>query len=237
MHDIIRSHPEVRFGVVHMTWDSTSPQAPYYDVPENVHWIAPSYFSMREHPEFMDMNARALKLSSRQRRELAQRIVTALDGIRHDECGPFWELYDDHINPKTTSAPLWPIMATREAMRVVQELCPADTPLANMFWLVRELISQTYAVASFEYPVAKVYHAHTSAWAAFAGAVAARQNSGAFVLTEHNLYVRDTINERLGRSMALPVTRSDWSTADVTGATGVDGMAHRDDDGRLSRCR
>lgn len=88
--------------------------------------------------------------------------------------------------------------------------------MAELFWLLRELTSQTYAVAGADYPKAAVYHAHTSGYAALAGAVAARQNRARFLLTEHNLYVRDTINERIGRSMALPVTRSDWVSADVS---------------------
>ena len=37
-----------------------------------------------------------------------------------------------------------------------------------------------------------------------------------FLLTEHNLYVRDTINTLLERNMALPVTALDWRTMDVS---------------------
>jgi len=47
------------------------------------------------------------------------------------------------------------------------------------------------------------------------GAAAARQNDGRFLLTEHNLYVRDTVNLMLDRDMALPVTATDWRTFDV----------------------
>jgi glycosyltransferase involved in cell wall biosynthesis len=51
-----------------------------------------------------------------------------------------------------------------------------------------------------------------------AAALAARQNSARFVLTEHNLYTRDTINYMLDRSMAERIRRSDWQTFEVTAA-------------------
>ncbi len=60
-----------------------------------------------------------------------------------------------------------------------------------------------------------MYHAHTTGYAAMLSAAAARQHGGNFLLTEHNLYVRDTVNTLLGRNMALPVTADDWRNFDV----------------------
>jgi polysaccharide biosynthesis protein PelF len=217
MHDIISAHPELSFGIVHITWDSKGPTTHAYEVPANVRWVAPLYLSMQEHRhDFMTMRPRQLRMATKHRERLVLEVASALGGICTDDCGPFWDLYDSHINPRTLTTPLWPVLTTRELMRLVERVCPTGTSVAELFWLLRDLSAQTFAVAGADYPRAAVYHAHTSGYAALAGAVAARQNRGRFVLTEHNLYVRDTINERLGRSMALPVKRSDWLTSDVT---------------------
>lgn len=61
-----------------------------------------------------------------------------------------------------------------------------------------------------------MYHAHTTGYASLVGAAAARQNGTSFFLTEHNLYVRDTVNTMLDRSMALRLTERDWREFDVT---------------------
>jgi len=217
MHDIITSHPSIRFGVVHITWDSKGSTTQGYEVPNNVSWITPLYLSMQEHrADFMAMRPRNLHLLPRNRGQLALEVAAALGAICADDCTPFWRLYDSRINPRYCKKPVWPLLTTRELMRLVERICPSDMSFASMFWLLRDLASQTFAVASFDYPPAAIYHAHTSGYAALAGALAARQNGAGFVLTEHNLYVRDTINQRIGRSMALPVTRSDWLTADVS---------------------
>jgi polysaccharide biosynthesis protein PelF len=217
MHDIVRSHPDVEFGVIHIGWDSSRELVPHYEVPGNVRWIAPLYLSIQEHREdFMAMDPRSLGIGPRRREELALEVLAAIEAIFADDVAPFWTLYDRYINPRTCELPLWPLLATREWMRLIEQIAPSDVPLARTFWELRNLAAQTYAIASFDYPQARVYHAHTSAYAALAGALAARQNGGRSVLNEHNLYVRDTINERIGRSMALPITRSDWLTFDVT---------------------
>ncbi|KTR80612.1 DUF3492 domain-containing protein, partial [Leucobacter chromiiresistens] len=57
---------------------------------------------------------------------------------------------------------------------------------------------------------ARVYHAHTTGYASLVAAAAARDHDAAFLLTEHNLYVRDTVNTLLGRNMALPVRTGDY---------------------------
>jgi glycosyltransferase involved in cell wall biosynthesis len=217
MHDIVCSHPEVTFGIVHITWDASGSTNHSYEVPDNVKWIAPLYLSMQEHRhDFMSMKASHLRMRAGRRRQLALEVASALGAVCADDCGPFWALYDDYLNPRTARASLWPLLTTRELMRLVERVCPPGTSLADLFWLLRDLTSQSFAIASADYPRADVYHAHTSGYAALAGAVAARQNGGRFLLTEHNLYVRDTINERIGRSMALPVARSDWLTAEVS---------------------
>ena len=65
-----------------------------------------------------------------------------------------------------------------------------------------------------EFPRATVYHAHTTGSAALLAAAAARQHETSFLLTEHNLYTRDTINHLLDRSMEHTVSSTDWRELD-----------------------
>ena len=91
-----------------------------------------------------------------------------------------------------------------------------ELPFADTFWLLREFFSLISAVLGEEMPRAHVYHAHTTGYASLIAAAAARNHGTKFMLTEHNLYTRDTINMMLERSMALPVTALDWRTAEAT---------------------
>jgi hypothetical protein len=81
---------------------------------------------------------------------------------------------------------------------------------ANLFWLLREFFSLTCAIAGDNYPKARIYHSHTTGYAGLLAAVAARQNDGRVLLTEHNLYTRDTINTLLDRNMNTVVAAADW---------------------------
>ena len=65
-------------------------------------------------------------------------------------------------------------------------------------------------------PYARVYHADTTGYASLISAAAARDNHASFLLTEHNLYVRDTVNTLLDRNMSYPVRVEDPDTFDVT---------------------
>lgn len=218
MHDILCANPGARFGIIHITWDRYAPSTPLYEVPENVAWIDHAFLSMKEHQkDFLDLKVRDLHMRSRERTELSTDLLEALRAICANDCGPIWQLYDRYMNPRTRVVPLWPILGSREFMRLVEvESSSHNMSLAALFWLIREFFALGCALAGHDYPNASVYHAHTSGYAAVAAAIAARQNDGRFLLTEHNLYVRDTINEMLDRSMALPVTRGDWSSADVS---------------------
>ena len=71
-------------------------------------------------------------------------------------------------------------------------------------------------VQSETMPRASVYHAHATGYASLLGAAAVRDHGTSFLLTEHNLYVRDTVNTLLDRNMALSITSEDYRTLDVT---------------------
>jgi glycosyltransferase involved in cell wall biosynthesis len=218
IQDIVEGNPDLTYGIIHITWDRDSPTTDLYGVPDNVLWIKTIYLSMSEHrDDFMSLTPASLRMRRSARTRLANRLFDALQAITEGDPEPMWSLYDEGMNPRTQQFPVWALLGTEEFMQVLVRRLPAlELPLTDSFWQMREFFSLAYALLNEDFPFARVYHAHTTGYASLVGAAAARQNGTSFFLTEHNLYVRDTINTLLGRSMALPVTASDWRTFDVT---------------------
>jgi len=218
VHDIVRGNQDLTFGIIHITWDTNSPQEDLYGMPSNVLWVYPVYLSMKDHVEdFSRLRPRDLRLRSAARRVLADRLFDALDAITQGDTAPMWRLYDEGMNPRTRTFPLWALLGTQEFMAETRDRLPhLGLSLVDTFWLLREFFSLACAVLGGDFPRARVYHAHTTGYAALLGAAAARQNGTKFLLTEHNLYVRDTVNMMLNRSMAKTLTARDWREFDVS---------------------
>jgi len=173
---------------------------------------------MSEHEQdFRALTPRDLRMRPAARTRLAHRLFDAAQAVIDGNPQPMWELYDEGMNPRTRQYPLWALLGTKEFMVASRErLASLDLPLVDSFWLMREFFSLACAVLGEDLPKARVYHAHTTGYAALIGAAAARQNDATFLLTEHNLYVRDTVNLMLDRSMALPLSAGDWREFKVT---------------------
>ena len=218
VHDIVTSNPEISYGIIHITWDSAAPKTDLYGMPENVRWVHPVFLSMQEHRgTFMALTPKALGMNARERAALARRLFDALQAITEGEMAPMWQLYDEGMNPRTRRYPVWALLGSREFLHELQSrLATLGLSLAETFWLMREFFSLSYALLADDLPQATVYHAHTTGYASLVSAAASRQHGARFLLTEHNLYVRDTVNTLLGRNMALRVRGDDWREFDVT---------------------
>ena len=126
---------------------------------------------------------------------------------RAGDVNPLWKLYDEGINPATRSYNLFGLFGTREFMQAIAGLgFFSEAPFGELFWKVRDFVSILFAILHERMPHARVYHAHTTGYAALIAAAAARDHGTSFLLTEHNLYIRDTVNTKLERNMARPVT-------------------------------
>jgi len=217
MHDIVKENPFITFGIIHIAWDSHGSREDLYGMPRNVQWVHHVYLSMQEHRDtFMAAQPKELGMRPRERTQLAHRLFDALAAIVTGDVAPFWQLYDEGLNPRTRSFSMWPILGTKEFMSTaMHRLQSLGLTFTDTFWLLREFFSLGYALLSTDVPKARVYHAHTTGYASLLGAAGARQNGGKFLLTEHNLYVRDTVNFLLDRSMDLPLTDRDWREFDV----------------------
>ena len=218
VQDIVEGNPDLTFGIIHIAWDSDAASTALYQVPPNVLWVHTVFLSMQEHrDDFRRLRGQALGMGRAARARLAHRVYDVLESILAGEMEPTWKLYDEGMNPRTQTYPLWALLGTKEFMTATRDRLPGlGLPLTDTFWLLRDFFSLACAVLGHDFPAARVYHAHTTGYASLLGAAAARQNDGQFLLTEHNLYVRDTINTLLERSMRLPVTVSDWREFEVT---------------------
>ena len=209
VHDIVSENPDLTFGIIHIAWDSNSPQEDLYGVPENVKWVRVIYLSMEEFKEEFahDCDPTHLRMNARQRKKLVRRILEAFSALVKGDMNPLWDLYDEGINPRTRSFPLFSVVGSREFMEAMGTWgFLSEIPLTELFWKVRDFTSLLYALLRQNMPYARVYHAHTTGYASLIAAAAARDYGSKFLLTEHNLYVRDTANTKLERPMDKPVT-------------------------------
>ena len=219
VHDIVTHNPDLTYGIIHITWDSDAPHEDLYGMPDNVVWVRPVYLSMQEHRhDFMAVSAKDLDMDPVERAALANRLFDALYALsERREVEPLWELIDEGFNERTRTYPLWALLGTREFMEALSVRMPQlNLSLANSFWTLRNFLSLAFAILGETMPKARVYHAHTTGYASLLGAAAARDHDTSFLLTEHNLYVRDTVNTLLDRNMALSITSEDYRTFDVT---------------------
>lgn len=211
VHDIVKGNDDLTFGIIHIAWDRQSPAEDLYGMPSNVKWVKPVYLSMQEHrDDFLGLLPRDLGMGRKARKRLATRLFDALGSVVDGDVEPMWSLYDEGMNPRTRHYPIWAALGTKEFMKLcIERTAGLGMSLSETFWTMREFFSLSAALLDEEYPKAGVYHAHTTGYASLVSAAAARQNGTRFLLTEHNLYVRDTVNTLLGRNMALPVTATD----------------------------
>jgi glycosyltransferase involved in cell wall biosynthesis len=219
VHDIVSHNPDLTYGIIHITWDASHPLKDLYGMPSNVRWVRVVFLSMEEHRDrFQLASVEDLGMTAKQRRALSHRLFDAIYALSEEgQVDPLWQLIDEGLNQRTRQYPLWALLGAREFMEAFQERMPQlGMPLSASFWTLRNFFSLAYAILGETMPRARVYHAHTTGYASLLGAAAARDHGTSFLLTEHNLYVRDTINTLLDRNMALPVTQSDYRTFDVT---------------------
>ena len=219
VHDIITGNPDLTFGIIHITWDSHSPLKDLYGMPDNVAWVKVLYLSMEEHQEdFLRARPRDLRMNRRQRRELSRRILGAMLSLAQDgQTEPLWDLISEGLSA-SRRYPIWAILGTREFMEAYHDMMPdLRMSMTDIFWCLRDFFSLAYAVLAEPVPRAQVYHAHTTGYAMLLGVNAAREHGTKVLLTEHNLYVRDTVNTLLERRLDLNVRLTDYRTFDVTG--------------------
>ena len=209
VHDIVCENPDLTYGIIHIAWDKNSPHEDLYGMPENVKWVKVLYLSLEVNRDaFAEAcDPSALRMNFAERQALTQRLMDGFSALIAGDVNPLWKLYDEGINPATRSYNLFGLFGTREFMQAIAGLgFLSEVPFGELFWKVRDFVSILFALLRKRMPHARVYHAHTTGYASLIAAAAARDHGTSFLLTEHNLYIRDTVNTKLERNMAKPVT-------------------------------
>jgi len=203
VHDIITHNPDLTFGIIHIAWDTHAPAEDLYGMPANVQWVDVLYLSLEEN----GADFRAAVENPREDQQVTQ-FIDAIQAALTGHYAPLRQLYLDAVNPQTRTWRLWSVLVDRRFMEAAVHATrgATDISLGELFWLMRDFFSLAYSLLDRVHPPARVYHAHTTGYASLVSAAAKIQNDGAFLLTEHNLYVRDTVNTLLDRPMNLPVT-------------------------------
>ena len=220
VHDIVCENPDLTYGIIHIAWDKNSPHEDLYGMPENVKWVKVLYLSLEVNRDaFAEAcDPSALRMSFAERQALTQRLMDGFSALIAGDVNPLWKLYDEGINPATRSYNLFGLFGTREFMQAIAGLgFFSEVPFGELFWKVRDFVSILFAILHERMPHARVYHAHTTGYAMLLGVNAAREHGTKVLLTEHNLYVRDTVNTLLERRLDLNVRLTDYRTFDVTG--------------------
>lgn len=215
VHDIIVNNPDLSFGIIHIAWDSQCSTDDLYGMPENVKWVDMIYLSMADtKDELRKLLESTDELNGRDPAQVSARLMTVLKQVTQNNPNGLWDFYDECINPLTRQYRLWPIFSTREMMMQCLKLVgkASDMSVGALFWLMRDFFSLIFALTDRVQPPARVYHAHTTGYASLVAACGARQHNTSFLLTEHNLYIRDTVNTLLDRQMDLPITRESYRT-------------------------
>jgi glycosyltransferase involved in cell wall biosynthesis len=114
---------------------------------------------------------------------------------------------------------------SRESWEFIQtqyfQQCP-DTPFINYFWSIRSIHGPIFKIAEIaqKVPPAKVFHAISTGYAGFLGALLQHRTGHPLILTEHGIYTKErridiqTMNLKSGEAADIP--------------NGIGGLAYHD---------
>jgi glycosyltransferase involved in cell wall biosynthesis len=204
MNQMFRGLPDLTFGVIAIAWDRKDTGRVRYEIPPNVLWVKDIYLS----PEELTGSTRIQRTMERIQRalapclcvpkentSLAQGLFKDLRAAVTGDYSGLMHIYRDLLDPGTRLYSPGRVFRSSEFLIEFEEHCARGSiPLAEAFWVWTNFISAVTRIACQRLPDARVYHAHTQLYAGLAAAVAAIQNDRPFVLTEHSLNIRDSVN-------------------------------------------
>lgn len=204
VQEIIRHNPDLTFGVIHLAKDSNAPTESMFEFPVNVKWVDVMHLNSESTTEkFQSL------IGTPVMDDQLQKLLDAIEAAMVGEYKPMRQLYEEAINPQTRTWLVWGALGHREFMNAAIKAAGAadDISLSQLHTLMHDFFLRAYTLLDRVLPTARVYHAHASGNAALLAAAGALQNDGKYLLTEHNLNIRDTINTLLDRDYNRHVTR------------------------------
>ena len=217
---LIRSQPELTFGVVAITADD-KPRESKFDMPPNVKFlqtlplsVSGSTPSLRQ-PR-MDARAMAQDLKAllgRGERQAFERLVEMAETPVTRRFGPFRRQAS-----RPTRADILDSMSGWDVMTDCYRAFTPEASFVDFFWAWRTLLGGFASVLTAPIPEARSYHAISTGYAGLFGAVAARRTGRPFLITEHGIYTNerridlimaDWIPDVIEKGLGLPDPRLD----------------------------
>ncbi len=183
MHNLIRSLPDIKFSAVCLLASSTEEHQLRYTLPSNfridniiyIHDSDPfwkdrfAYISKKDHSHLLDLHTRMGEASP-------ELLGAVLKGFRAGKY-PVREL----IHGRKA----WDLMVQQYGRN------GGDDSFIDYFWTYRFTHLPLFRLLLSEIPEARLYHALSTGYAGFLGALAAVQTGRPLLLTEHGIYTKE----------------------------------------------
>ena len=199
---MIRGLPDVKFALFYIGSRKALNPKPYYSLPPNVLSLTEVFL----HDRLPDEEMKPGSLPPDLRLELYRTIESFyLAESKVEQAAQFWTMLDGYreAGSRFTFGNLCHDREAWDILCKVYERTAPNESFIDFFWTARFLHLPLWTLwrARDLVPAAKVYHAVSAGYAGLIGALAARQNRAAFVLTEHGIYTKERIAE---------ISQADW---------------------------
>ncbi len=118
---------------------------------------------------------------------------------------PDWpSLFQSFIQMGKAGVTAFDILLSEQFYRQVRHVYSVKfsrLPFNEVFWTLRSMFFNVFAILLMDYPPADIYHAVSTGYAGLAGAYAAFVHKKPFILTEHGIYTREREEE---------IIKSEW---------------------------
>jgi glycosyltransferase involved in cell wall biosynthesis len=199
MHELVTGRPDLRFGVIHVAWDTQSPHAWAYPMPSNVAWVQAMFLSPAAVGSLKLAKQRSVQLpliGGWSRAKAARELIDAACGLGAGGMQGFRELFAARLDPARSRRTLWGLIDTREFKEaLVERFRASGLSVSDIFWIHRELLAMAFSLTYRVFPKARLYHAHTQGYAGLAAMLASWQHDARFLLSEHALYLDDVMSQ------------------------------------------
>ena len=204
LHALMSKLPEFTFSVVHIGGRPEPGRQPVFHLPDNVVELRELYifdpFWAKQRPSGR-APSRHMTPAWEQLRDFHEGLVS---GKPHGTTEWMRELGQ----PEAGGIPSWDLLFAPESWDLLVSLCQQrapSSPFVNYLWVFRSTHFPLFSLLRSSLPRARVYHAVSSGFNGFAGALAKLRTGAPLILTEHGLSVRER---------EIEISQSEWISRD-----------------------
>lgn len=182
-HQLIKGLPDLRFGLVSIVPDEAFTEVVRYEMPPNVVSHQKIYLFPPSEPA-----GKGARLGKELRA-----AIEVMHGATGEARCPFFATVERLMRAGGhTAAGVLAAKASWDLLQTIYRQHHRNVSFLDYYWTWRAIHAPLFRLMEAEYPAAKVYHAVSTGYAGFAGAIAElRGNGPGLLLTEHGLYTRE----------------------------------------------